>query len=71
MLAARKAGTHTPPPSLLPPAGYPPVEAVKAGAPAVPADAASKAAALRESMREVVSSWRTWLLALTYFMVGF
>lgn len=24
---------------------------------------------LRESMAEVVTSWRTWLLAATYFMV--
>lgn len=29
----------------------------------------SAAAALGDSMREVISSWRTWLLAVTYFFV--
>lgn len=50
--------------------GYPPVEPIKA-APAA-ADKAKKesaASALGESMKEVVSSWRTWLLAVTYFFV--
>jgi hypothetical protein len=53
-----------------PPKGYPPVEPVKASdAKSRPTDAAGKTQALKDSMREVVTSWRTWLLALTYFMV--
>lgn len=57
--------------TLLISAGFPPVEAVKA-APAAATEAEKKqsaAAALGESMREVVGSWRTWLLAVTYFFV--
>lgn len=57
--------------TLLTPAGFPPVEAVKA-APAAATQAEKKqsaAAALGASMREVVGSWRTWLLAVTYFFV--
>ncbi|WIA10980.1 hypothetical protein OEZ85_011139 [Tetradesmus obliquus] len=49
--------------------GFPPVEAVKE--PAAGADKAkqSAGAALADSMKEVVTSWRTWLLALVYFFV--
>lgn len=54
-------------------AGFPPVEAVKAAPAAAAATEAEKkqsaAAALGASMREVVGSWRTWLLAVTYFFV--
>eukprot|EP00879_Flechtneria_rotunda_P019730 GHRR01020732.1.p1 GENE.GHRR01020732.1~~GHRR01020732.1.p1 ORF type:complete len:403 (+),score=123.10 GHRR01020732.1:420-1628(+) len=46
-------------------AGYPPVEAVKAQKPSE----SSAAAALGNSMKEVLTSWRTWLLAITYFFV--
>jgi hypothetical protein len=53
-------------------AGFPPVEPIKA-APAADKTARavkqSAAAALGDSMREVVGSWRTWLLAVTYFFV--
>lgn len=56
-----------------PPAGYPPVEAVKAAPAKAQEEAGAKkqsaAAALGESMKEVVGSWRTWLLAVTYFFV--
>jgi sugar phosphate permease len=49
-------------------AGFPAVEPVK-----VASDAGqpkqSAAAALGVSMKEVVGSWRTWLLAVTYFFV--
>lgn len=48
-------------------AGFPPVEAVKAADASKPQQSA--AAALGESMKEVLTSWRTWLLALTYFFV--
>lgn len=51
--------------------GFPPVEPVKA--PAKVQDEASKkqsaATALGDSMKEVVGSWRTWVLAVTYFFV--
>lgn len=53
-------------------AGFPPVEPIKAAPAADKAAGAAKqsaAAALGDSMREVVSSWRTWLLAVTYFFV--
>lgn len=53
-----------------PASGFPPVEPVKASDAAPAKGSASKAQALRDSMREVLTSWRTWLLALTYFMVG-
>jgi hypothetical protein len=52
-------------------AGFPPVEAVKEPAAAAGSDQAkqSAGAALADSMKEVVTSWRTWLLALVYFFV--
>lgn len=57
-------------------AGYPPVEAVKPAAANKAGGQAgeqkqSAAAALGESMREVVTSWRTWTLAVMYFFVYF
>ncbi|KAF8068291.1 uhpC [Scenedesmus sp. PABB004] len=48
-------------------AGFPPVEAAKAPEPG--AKQQSAAAALGESMREVLTSWRTWVLAVVYFFV--
>jgi sugar phosphate permease len=51
--------------------GSPPVEPVKA--PVKAQDEASEkqsaANALGDSMKEVVGSWRTWVLAVTYFFV--
>jgi hypothetical protein len=49
--------------------GFPPVEAVKAPAAGSEQPKQSAGAALAESMKEVVTSWRTWLLALVYFFV--
>lgn len=51
--------------------GFPPVEPVKASdRPVNPGGpATSKGQALKDSMKEVLTSWRTWLLAITYFMV--
>lgn len=48
--------------------GFPAVEAVKA--PTTDSEKPKSAvSALGDSMKEVVTSWRTWLLALTYFFV--
>jgi hypothetical protein len=45
------------------------VEAVKEPAAGTTQAKQSAGAALADSMKEVVTSWRTWLLALVYFFV--
>lgn len=45
------------------------MEAVKAPADPSKSQQQSAASALSSSIKEVVTSWRTWLLALTYFFV--
>jgi hypothetical protein len=53
-------------------AGFPPVEPVKAAAAPTQDETSQKqsaATALGDSMKEVVGSWRTWVLAVTYFFV--